>query len=156
MSGTKNGSPNSAKEPLKTASAGYSGTPLPKKLLIGANAVVALFHAPDGFVAKLVPLPEGVRFQTRPAGADVILAFMKSAAELERDLPLLVREMREGRKLWLIWPKKASGIASDLSEDIIRDMILPKGLVDYKVCAVDQTWSGLAFAVRRAKRAGAR
>jgi hypothetical protein len=132
--------------------AGYSGTPLPKKLRIGEGAVVALLNAPDGFASQLAPLPAGVRLQKRADGAGVLLAFMKSAAILERDLPALAREMKDGRTLWLIWPKKASGVETDLSEGRVRDQALATGLVDYKVCAVDATWSGLAFAVRRTKR----
>lgn len=128
--------------------AGYSGTPLPKKLRIRESSTVALLHAPDGFEKKL----EGARIQKRTGGADVILTFVKSVAALGRELPALARELREGQTLWLIWPKKASGIASDLGEPKVREMGLAAGLVDYKVCAVDETWSGLAFATRRAKR----
>jgi CheY-like chemotaxis protein len=133
--------------------AGYSGTPLPKKLRIQEGSVVALLHAPEGFEAKLARLPEGARVQRRIGNADVILAFVKSAAALGCQLPALARGMDEGRTLWLIWPKKASGIASDLGQPIVRKMGLATGLVDYKVCAVDETWSGLAFAARRAKAA---
>jgi len=136
--------------------AGYSGTPLPKKLRIGEGSVVALLHAPDGFAAKLTPMPPDVRLQNRPDGASVILAFHKSAPALAREVPLLAREIKEGRTLWLIWPKKTSGIASDLSEPVVRELGLATGLVDYKVCAVDETWSGLAFAARRAKSANAK
>lgn len=135
--------------------AGYSGTPLPKKLRIAEGSTVALLHAPEGFTAKLAPLPPDVRFQTRPDGAGVILAFQKSAATLSRELPLLASEIKEGRTLWLIWPKKSSGVASDLDGQKVREMGLATGLVDYKVCAVDETWSGLAFAARRVKRANA-
>jgi len=113
---------------------------------------VALLNAPEGFATKLKPLPDGVRLQKQAAGAAVILAFMNGAAMLARELPSLVREMSQGRTLWVIWPKKASGVATDLTENYIRDMILPVGLVDYKVCAVDETWSGLAFAVRKTKK----
>src|SRR5690349_17748836 len=130
--------------------AGYSGTPLPKKLRIGEGCAAALLHAPGGFASKLKPLPQGARFQKEADGAAVILAFMKSAALLEKELPFLARAMRDGRTLWLIWPKKASGMQTDLSENQVRDAALALGLVDYKVCAVDETWSGLAFAVRRA------
>jgi CheY-like chemotaxis protein len=133
--------------------AGYSGTPLPKKLRIREDSVVALLDAPEGFEAKLSPLPEGVRLQKHAGGADVILAFVKSATVLGRELPALAREMQAGRTLWLIWPKKTSALAGDLGEPKVREMGLAIGLVDYKVCAVDETWSGLAFAVRRAQRA---
>ncbi len=135
--------------------ASYSGAPLPKKLRIREGSVVALIHAPKGFEAKLAPLPEGARVERRTGNADVILAFVKSAAALGRELPALAREMQAGGTLWLIWPKKTSPLAGDLGQPKVREMGLAAGLVDYKVCAVDETWSGLAFAARRGKR-GAR
>jgi CheY-like chemotaxis protein len=135
--------------------AGYSGTPLPRKLRIREGSVVALVHAPEGFEAKLAPMPEGARVERRTDNADVTLAFVKSVAALGRELPALAREMQPGRTLWLIWPKKTSALAGDLGEPKVREMGLAIGLVDYKVCAVDETWSGLAFAVRRAKSGGA-
>jgi hypothetical protein len=135
--------------------AGYSGTPLPKKLRIRENSVVALLHAPEGFHAKLAPLPPGVRLEKQAVEADVILAFVKSAASLGRELPTLARDMRKGRTLWIVWPKKTSVLAGDLGETRVREMGLAAGLVDYKVCALDETWSGLAFASRAAKRAQA-
>jgi CheY-like chemotaxis protein len=131
--------------------AGYSGTPLPRKLRIREGSVVALVHAPEGFEAKLAPLPEGARVERRLGNADVTLAFVKSVAALGRELPGLAREMQAGRTLWLIWPKKTSPLAGDLGQAKVREMGLEIGLVDYKVCAVDETWSGLAFAVRRKK-----
>ncbi len=129
--------------------AGYSGTPLSKKLRIRENSVVALLRAPEGFEAKLEPLPDGARIERQSKGADVILAFASSTAALGRDLPGLARMMRAGRTLWLIWPKKTSALACDLGEPQVRKMGLDAGLVDYKVCAVDETWSGLAFAKRK-------
>lgn len=135
--------------------AGYSETPLARKLRIREGSVVALLRAPDGFEAKLEPLPEGVRFVRKTREADVILAFAASAAALGRALPGLAAEMREGRTLWIVWPKKTSALAGDLNEPRVREMGLATGLVDYKICAVDETWSGLAFAVRGAKRAKA-
>ncbi len=135
--------------------AGYSGTPLPQKLRIRAGCVVGLAHAPQGFESKLDPLPEGVRIGKDSTNADVILAFFKSEGNLTRELPALIRAMREGRTLWLIWPKKASGVVSDLAEPKVREIGLAAGLVDYKICAVDETWSGLAFALRKAKRVNA-
>ena len=135
--------------------AGYSGTPLPKKLRIVENSIVALVGAPEGFAEKLEPLPKGVKMQTSTRGANVILAFFESEGQLDWKLPALAAEMRQGRTLWLIWPKKTSGIATDLSETLIRNSGLATGLVDYKICAVDETWSGLAFAARKAKAADA-
>jgi len=132
--------------------AGHSGTPLAKKLRIRENSVVALHRAPEGFEAKLEPLPEGVRFVRRARDADVILAFVTSSAALGRALPPLAAEMHDGCTLWLLWPKKTSLLAGDLSQPRVREMGLATGLVDYKVCAVDETWTGLAFAVRSARR----
>jgi hypothetical protein len=131
--------------------AGYTGTPLPRKLRILENSVVALLHAPEGFQAKLAPLPPGVRFERQAGEADVILLFIKSQAALNRELPALARIMRKGRTLWIVWPKKTSALAGDLAEPAVREMGLAAGLVDYKVCAVDQDWSGLAFAARGAR-----
>lgn len=137
--------------------AGYSGTPLPKKLRIQEGSVVALLHAPGEFLARFEPiLPPGVTLQKRPGAASVILGFYQSAAVLELDLAKIAPEIQEGRTLWLIWPKKTSGVATDLSEPKVRELGLAYGLVDYKVCAVDETWSGLAFAVRKARRANAK
>lgn len=136
--------------------AGYSGTPLSKKLRIRENSAVALLHAPRGFKAKLVPLPSGVRFHKRAGEADVILAFVRSAAALGRELTGLVPVVRRGRTLWIVWPKKTSALAGDIGELEVRKMGLAAGLVDYKVCAVDETWSGLAFAARGAVSRAAR
>lgn len=132
----------------------YSGTPLPKKLRIRENSVVALLRAPEEFQATLAPLPPGVRFERQVDQADVILAFVKSTAAFARELPSLVRVMRKGRTLWIVWPKKTSALAGDLTERAVREMGLAAGLVDYKVCAVDQTWSGLAFAARGPQKKG--
>ena len=132
--------------------AGYSGVPLSKKLRIGEGSVVALLHAPADFPAKLKPLPAGAKVQRKTGGAGVLLAFMESVGMLGRELPDLARAMGPGVTLWLIWPKKTSGMASDLGEKQVREMGLAIGLVDYKICAVDETWSGLAFAVRKAKK----
>jgi CheY-like chemotaxis protein len=134
--------------------AGYTGTPLPKKLRILENSVVALLHAPDGFQAKLAPLPPGVRFESKVDAAEVILAFFKSTAALARELPALAKIMCKGRTLWIVWPKKTSALAGDLAEPAVREMGLAAGLVDYKICAVDETRSGLAFAARAQAQKG--
>ena len=128
--------------------------PLLRKLKIREGAVVALLHAPEGFEARLAPLPEGVRLQAQAQDADVIVAFVKSAAAPDRELPSLAREMRKGRTLWLVWPKKSGGLAGNLTMPRIREMCLQVGLIDYKVCAVDETWSAIAVAPRR--KAGTR
>jgi CheY-like chemotaxis protein len=123
--------------------------PLLRKLRIREGALIGLLHAPEGFEARLAPLPDGVRLQTGTQDADVILAFVKSAAALGRELPALARDMRKGRTLWLFWPKKSGGLADNLRMPRIREMCQEVGLTDYKVCAVDETWSGMAVAPRR-------
>ncbi len=127
----------------------YSATPLPRKLGIREGSSVALLHAPEGFEANLAPLPQSARVERRMAGANLILAFVKSAAALARELPALACEIEPGRTLWLIWPKKASPLAADLSQSQVRAMGLAAGLVDYKVCSVDDTWTALAFTARK-------
>ena len=139
--------------PIKPESnlAGYSGTPLPKKLGIKPNSTVALVNAPRGFETALGALPEGVTFIAEAAGrAELIVWFIRTRFELESR----IAEMRESTGsggLWIAWPKKTSGVASDLTENIVRETGLAVGLVDYKICAIDATWSGLKFAVRKAK-----
>jgi CheY-like chemotaxis protein len=129
--------------------AGYSGTPLAAKLRIREATTACLLDAPDGFEARLEPLPSGARVMRGACEAAVLLAFARSAADLASKLPMLRRQMREGRTLWLIWPKKTSALASDLGEKQVRAMGLAAGLVDFKICAVDEVWSGLAFGLRK-------
>ncbi len=131
--------------------AGYSGTPLPKKLGIKPHSTVALINAPKDFETTLGELPEGVKFKKTAAGKpELILWFMRMRAELE-DRVNEMRELTGTGGIWFIWPKQASGVASDLTQNIVRETGLANGLVDYKVCAVDATWSGLKFAVRKTK-----
>ncbi len=139
--------------PVKPESnlAGYSGTPLPKKLGIKPNSIVALINAPKDFETTLGELPEGVKFVKQAKGTpELILWFIRMRIELE-DRINRMRELTGNGAIWLIWPKQASGVASDLTQNIVRETGLANGLVDYKVCAVDATWSGLKFAVRKAK-----
>jgi hypothetical protein len=131
--------------------AGYSGTPLATKLGIKPRHLVALVRAPPEFEQTLGDLPEGVRVQTGLAGKaplDVIVAFVTKRAELERQLAALRRRMAPACGLWIAWPKKASGVATDMSENVVREVALPTGLVDNKVCAIDDTWSGLRLVIR--------
>ena len=114
---------------------------------------MALLHAPKDIPAKLAPLPDGVRFQSRPDGAETILIFAKSAAALGRELPALAAGIGRGRTLWVAWPKKASATPSDLSMPAILEMCRPYGLAVSKVCALDKTWSALAFSRARGTRA---
>jgi hypothetical protein len=127
--------------------AGYSGTPLPRKLGIKDGARVRLAGGPAGFATSL-----GV--EPRPRGeADVIVLFCRSAQELGRRFPSLRKALHPTGGLWVAWPKKASGVATDLTEGVVRGYGLSQGLVDNKVCAIDDTWSGLRFVVRLSDRA---
>jgi hypothetical protein len=132
------------------STAGYSGTPLPRKLGIRPGHRVALLGAPDGFEERtLGELPDGVRVKRRAGGkADVIVTFHTSRAELERRLPALRALMEPAAGLWIAWPKRASKIETDITEDVLREIALPTGLVDNKVCAIDETWSGLRLVIR--------
>ena len=130
-------------------SAGYSGTPLPKKLEIKANTRVATVGAPADFDQILGDLPAGSRVRKGIAGArDLTIWFVTSRRQLEGDVRRIAPARGEG-SLWIAWPKKASGVKTDVSEDVLREVILPLGLVDRKVCAIDGTWSGLLFSWRR-------
>ncbi len=140
-------------EPVVPASnlAGYSGTPLPKKLGIKPNAVVALVGAPKDFEQTLGELPEGVKLKKQANGAcDLIIWFVRLRAELY-DRIKEMGELTGSGGLWIAWPKQASGVASDLTQNVVRETGLASGLVDYKVCAIDATWSGLKFARRKTK-----
>lgn len=132
---------------------GYSGTPLAKKLGIHAHARVFVRAAPDDYRELLAPLPEGVQSVRRiDARTDLIHLFATRAAALARSLTGARRAMRMDAVIWVSWPKKASGVDSDLSEDRVRALALPLGLVDVKVCAVDETWSGLKLVLRKSER----
>lgn len=142
-----------------TRSAGYSGTPLVRKLGIKPEARLALIGAPDGFDATLGELPAGVTVRRRLSAAkfDVIVAFFARRAEFERRLPSLAGAIDPAGGLWIAWPKRASGVATDVTENVVRDLGLAAGLVDNKVCAVDQVWSGLRLVYRlRDRRASPR
>lgn len=141
------------REPVSPSSnlAGYSGTPLPKKLGIKANYAVALPGAPSGFEAQLGSLPEGVVLRRQLRGrCDLIIWFARSRSELTRRVKHMGRRAGSGG-LWIAWPKQASGVASDLTQAEVRREGLAAGLVDYKVAAIDETWSGLKFARRKSK-----
>jgi len=133
--------------------AGYSGTPLPKKLGIRDASRVALVGAPPGFEDRLVPLPPEVVLHRRAQGRlDVILFFVRRARDLERRFEGLAAKLEPAGGLWVAWPKKASGVETDLDFDRVQRTGLASGLVDNKVCAVDETWSGLRFVRRLADR----
>jgi hypothetical protein len=133
--------------------AGYSGTPLAKKLGIKPEARVALLRAPEGFEAELEGLPDGVDLRRRlAAGTNVVVLFTTRRRDLERRFEPAARAVRPDGSLWVAWPKRSSGVETDLTEDVLRDVGLPHGLVDNKVCAVDDTWSGLRFVWRLENR----
>jgi hypothetical protein len=131
--------------------ADYEGTPLPRKLGIKPGSVVALVGAPDRFERKLEPLPDGVRLTARPHQADRVLQFARSMLDLVLRFPVASEGVRAGGSLWIIWPKQASGVETDLTQPAIRRFAMDAGWVDYKICAVDDTWSGLCFSRRRGK-----
>ena len=129
--------------------AGYSGTPLVKKLGIKDGSRVAAINAPDEFPA----LVDGVDLKTQLRGKfDVIVFFTTERAELEKRLDALTRAMHPDAGLWVGWPKKASNVPTDMTEDVVREVALPTGLVDNKVCAIDETWSGLRLVIRKELR----
>ncbi len=128
----------------------YSGTPLPKKLGIKPGFTVALLDAPEEFESRLGEVPPDVRIRRdMRSAADLILLFASSQKDLLRRLPQAQRAMNDGGSIWIAWPKKSSGLLSNLSDRWVRETGLSRGLVDYKVCAIDDTWSGLRFARRK-------
>jgi len=143
-------------EGRRAAPAGYSGTPLPRKLGIKPGARVALISGPSGFDDTLGDVPEGVAVRRRLRGAplDVIVAFFTRRSLLERRLPGLRAALDPAGGLWIAWPKRASGVDTDVTEDVVRSLGLAAGLVDNKVCAIDHTWSGLRFVYRLRDRPG--
>jgi len=138
-----------------TPSAGYSDTPLPRKLGIKPEARVGLIGAPHDFDEVLGELPPGVTVRRRAQGTfDVLVMFVQKRSELERRLPALKKALDQAGGLWVAWPKRSSGVATDLGEGSVREVGLASGLVDNKVCAIDETWSGLRFVYRLADRTG--
>jgi len=138
--------------------AGYSGTPLAKKLGVKSGHRVGVLGAPAGFDAVLAEtLPAGVRVRGRATGPlDVVVAFHTRRVELVRRAPALIRALDVDGGLWIAWPKKASGVLTDITEDTVREVFLPLGLVDNKVCAIDDVWSGLRVVWRKERRAALR
>jgi len=140
------------------ATAGYSGTQLPKKLGIKEGTLLATVHAPDGFDTTLGALPPEAEWRSRLSpGLDVVIAFYTSRAALAVEWPRLTKAAAPNGTIWVAWPKKASPnktdkVATDITEDVLRELLLPSGWVDNKVCAIDDTWSGLRFALRRELR----
>jgi hypothetical protein len=133
--------------------AGYSGTPLAKKLGIKSGMIVHVENAPANYAVLLDPLPENVTF-SRSAAKDLDFAhvFATTRSELGRLLAEFLRKIKQNGTIWVSWPKKSSGIRSEITEDTVREIALPLGLVDIKVCAVDEVWSGLKLVIRKENR----
>ena len=131
---------------------GYSGKALAQKLGIKAGFAVAAIDPPRNYRILLGPLPDGVRFCKVAANPELIHYFCTDRARLAKHLPGLRRKMRDDAMLWVSWPKKSAGVATTVTEDVVREIALPLGLVDTKVCAVDETWSALRLVVRLANR----
>jgi hypothetical protein len=130
--------------------AGYSGTPLPKKLGIVEGSSVALIDAPPGVV---VGLPAGVTVKRQARGtADVVVAFFTRRKDFERRIGSLAKMIFPAGGLWVAWPKRSSGVETDMHEGALREVALPLGLVDNKVCAIDETWTGMRVVWRRERR----
>jgi hypothetical protein len=133
--------------------AGYSGTPLPQKLGIKTGLTVVTINAPAKYRRLLGKIPDGVAFSNRlDSSSNFVHLFTRRRSELQKKLSILRDKISENGTVWVSWPKKSSGISTDVTEDVIREIALPLGFVDVKVCAVDETWSGLKLMIRRENR----
>jgi len=133
-------------------STGYSGTPLPKKLGIVDDAVFTVRHAPANFADTLGDYGDAVWQRSLLAPIDVVVAFFTQKAKLVAEWSSLTDAAQPAGGVWVAWPKKSSGMATDITEDVLRKVLLPTGWVDNKVCAIDDTWSGLRFVLRKENR----
>lgn len=133
--------------------AGYSGTPLAKKLGIKPGSRIHAANAPGNYLELLAPLPEGVKVMPRLSGdTDIVHLFSTSRSDLAGRLRAVLTNLKTDGAIWVSWPKKSSKVATDIGEDTVRELALPLGLVDIKVCAVDDTWSGLKLVIRKSNR----
>jgi hypothetical protein len=133
--------------------AGYSGTALPQKLGIKQGLTVIVINAPTNYRVLLATIPEGVTFSNRlKPDSSFVHVFIKRRSELEKKLSILREKVADTGTVWVSWPKRSSGVPTDMTEDVVRDVALPLGFVDVKVCAIDETWSGLKLMVRRENR----
>jgi hypothetical protein len=133
--------------------AGYSGTPLTKKLGFKEGHRIRIQNAPENYRDLLGLVPKNVRIsKSLRTDVDIIHLFTRSSSELEAQLPKLIGTINQNGMIWISWPKKSSGVPSTVTEDTIRSVALPLGLVDVKVCAVDETWSGLKLVIRKELR----
>lgn len=135
------------------STAGYSGTPLAKKLGIKENSLVVAVNAPDDYPDLLTPLPDGVELTNEArSNADVVHFFSNSRDDLARGLAKHKKLIKQDGAIWVSWYKKAAKLPTEITEDTVRDVALPLGLVDIKVCAIDEKWSGLKLVIRRENR----
>ena len=133
--------------------AGYSGTPLAKKLGFKGGSRVRISNAPDDYLDLVSPRPDNLQIsKSIRKDIDIWHFFTKSAVELKQQLPRQIKAIRQDGMIWVSWPKKTSQVATDVSEDVIREVALPLGLVNVKVCAIDDTWSGLKLVIRKELR----
>jgi hypothetical protein len=133
--------------------AGYSGTPLARKLGIKEGSRIFLLNAPGNYLQLVAPLPAGVQVAPQiTSHADIVHIFSTKKEELSKALRISLKKMRPDGMIWVSWPKKSSKVPTDITEDTIREVALPLGLVDIKVCAVDDVWSGLKLVIRKENR----
>ena len=133
--------------------AGYSGTPLPQKLGIKPCLAVVTINSPTNYRRLLGTIPEGVTFSDRSRpDSSFVHVFIQKRSELEQRLSAIRRKIADTGTVWVSWPKRSSGVPTDVTEDVVRAVALPLGFVDVKVCAIDETWSGLKLMVRRSNR----
>jgi hypothetical protein len=136
-----------------TKPAGYSGTPLPQKLGIKAGFTICVRGTPRDYAGIVAPLPDGVRMAAKVTDrTDLVHIFATSRTKLAAEVGAARRALRDDAMIWVSWPKKSSGVTTDITEDTVRAVAFPLGLVDIKVCAVDETWSGLKLMVRKENR----
>jgi hypothetical protein len=131
---------------------GYSGTPLPAKLGVKVGDVICVVADPGNARELIAPLPAAVTFGSTPWEAQVVVFFVTERSALAQQVDVLGRAVFPDRSLWIAWPKRSSGVATDMTEEVIREVALPLGLVDNKVCAIDDTWSGLRLVWRKELR----
>lgn len=133
--------------------AGYSGTPLAKKLGIQEGSKLHLVQAPKDYLQLISPVPTGVNVASRMSGdVDIVHIFSTQKSQLLKALGACLHKLKPTGAIWVSWPKKTSKVATDITEDTIRAIALPMGLVDIKVCAVDEVWSGLKLVIRKENR----
>jgi hypothetical protein len=143
----------SARDTCASDVAGYSGTPLAKKLGISEAVTVVAVDAPADYRKLLDPLPAAVRFSSRiDKTTDIVHVFSTKKSRLARALSIYRKKLDPNATVWVSWPKKSSNVPSEITEDIVREVALPLGFVDVKVCAIDETWSGLKLVVRKGLR----